>query len=382
MKKDSLNDVLPYFSPIDWINPAVKPLGLGSDFRQYLALHKEAGLENLDNAEILILGSPNNTAADTVRSHLYALGGFEELNKVADLGNFRNGKSIGDTLKGWEDVLFELGKKEKIIIIIGGHSEGIGSTLNGMSQLEHPINLAVISPDLHLINDPKDQEASYLNRQLLDPKSQLFDFTHLAYQSYFTENASLELLDKMYFNYVRLGELRTDIREVEPYFRNSDILAFSLASIRYSDAPGTRLNSANGLYAEEACQLARFAGLSDKLTTLHLFDLGSEEGIHDVTANLTAQIIWHFIQGITQRKKDYPFAQISSYHKYIVNVPQADHEINFYKSPYTERWWLEVPYPPSQYERSLIVACTAKDYQMACNGEIPDRWLKNYQRIC
>ena len=155
-----------------------------------------------------------------------------------------------------------------------------------------------------------------------------------------------------------------------------------MASIRHSDAPGTRLPSANGLYAEEACQLARFAGLSDKLTVLQLLDLADKEMADPVTANLSAQIIWHFIQGVSQRKKDYPFASISQYNKYIVSVPKVEHEINFYKSPSTERWWLEVPYPNPKYKRTIIVACTARDYQMACKGEIPDRWLKNYQRIC
>ena len=103
---------------------------------------------------------------------------------------------------------------------------------------------------------------------------------------------------------------------------------------------------------------------------------------HPVTVNLSAQIIWHFIQGVNQRKLDYPFSSIKSYSKYIVNIPQAEHEINFYKSPKTDRWWLEVAYPDAKYPRSLYIACTYNDYKMACNGEIPDRWLKNYQRIC
>jgi len=381
MTNESLNDLFHYFDPVEIMHPAISPIGIGSGFGQQISVHRDTDIPNLDKSSVFLLGTANHTKSDEIRKHLYALGGFEGLNQVVDLGNFRNGKSSADTRKGWEDVLFEFGKKQKVLIILGGCTEDIGLIMNSLSRLEQTINLGLVSPDLHLSSDPEDIQGTYLNRVLLNPDSQLFDFTQLAYQSYFTDPQTLELLDKLFFSHVRLGELRIDIREMEPHFRNSDVFAFSMASVRHSDAPGTRLKSANGLYAEEACQLARYAGLSDKLSVFNLFDLPEKE-FHPVTANLSAQIIWHFIQGVTQRKLDYPFSSIKSYSKYIVNIPQAEHEINFYKSQKTDRWWLEVAYPDAKYPRSIYVACTSHDYQMACNGEIPDRWLKNYQRIC
>lgn len=382
MTKESLKDLYPYFEPVEIMQPAIRPVGMGTDLGQKLGIHRGKKQPKPEEAKILILGAPDQPMADDIRKHLYAMGTMEGLESVLDLGNFRSGKTPEATRKGWEDVLFELGKQEKTIVVLGGDPEGIGLILNGLSRLEHPINLGLVSPDIHLKAHPQEMEETYLNRILLNPDSQLFDYTHLAYQSYFTDPDSIELLEKLFFSHVRLGELRTDIREMEPHFRNSDLLAFSLAALRHSDAPGTRLQSANGLYAEEACQLARYAGLSDKLSLFHLFDFPESGGFHPVTANLAAQIIWHFIQGVIQRKLDYPFSPIQSYSKFIVNIPQAEHEISFYRSPKTDRWWLEVPYPDPKYPRSLYVACTQRDYQMACNGEIPDRWLKNYQRIC
>lgn len=382
MTNESLNDLFHYFDPVEIMHPAISPIGIESGFGQQISVHRDIDKPDLDQSSIFILGTANNKNSDEIRKHLYALGGIDGLKQVVDLGNFRKGKSNADTRKGWEDVLFEFGKKQKILIILGRHMEDIGLIISGLSRLERPLNLGLISPDLHLISDSGDMQGTYLNRVLLNPDSQLFDFTHLAYQSYFTDPESLELLEKLYFSHVRLGELRTDIREMEPHFRNSDVVAFSMASIRHSDAPGSRLKSANGLYAEEACQLARYAGLSDKLSVFNLFDMPEKKEFHPVTVNLSAQIIWHFIQGVNQRKLDYPFSSIKSYSKYIVNIPQAEHEINFYKSPKTDRWWLEVSYPDAKYPRSLYIACTYNDYKMACNGEIPDRWLKNYQRIC
>lgn len=382
MTEESLNDLFHYFDPVEIMHPEISPIGVSSNFGKQISVHRDIKKPNLDKAKVFILGTTDRRKSNEIRKHLYALSGMDGLNKIVDLGNFRNGKSDVDTRKGWEDVIFELGKKQKIIIILGGHVEDIGLISGGFSSLEHPFNLGVISPDLHLTSDPDDLQGTYLNRILQDPESQLFDYTHLAYQSYFTDSESIEMLEKLFFSHVRLGELRADIREMEPHFRNSDIFAFSLAAVRHSDAPGQRLKSANGLYAEEACQLARYAGLSDKLSVFNLFDLPDQEEFHPVSANLCAQIVWHFIQGVNQRKLDYPFSSIKSYSKYIVNIPQAEHEISFYKSQKTERWWLEVPYPDAKFPRSIYVACTSRDYQMACNGEIPDRWLKNYQRIC
>ena len=125
MKKDSLNDILPYFSPVDWITPAIEPMGLKENFGENISVNNETVTIAPDEAEVILIGSPNSKSADATRSHLYHLSTCEGLEKVADLGNFRNGKSAVDTRKGWEEVLFELGKKQKIIIILGESSEGI-----------------------------------------------------------------------------------------------------------------------------------------------------------------------------------------------------------------------------------------------------------------
>ncbi|MBT7466563.1 MAG: arginase [Bacteroidetes bacterium] len=382
MNDDSLSDLLHYFDPVEVLQPAISPIGLAKNLGDKTQINTGGRGISLKDASIIIIGAPGDPIADRIRRHLYALGPIDELEGIVDLGNFRQGKTARDTHKGWEDVITELGRKQKIILILGGSTEQIGNQINAFTRLEHPINLMLISPDFHLAAKPKEADATYLNRVLLQDDNFLFDFTHLAYQSYYTDPATLELLDKLYFSYMRLGEIRQDIRETEPYFRNTDMLAFSMSAIRASDSPGSRLHSANGLYAEEGCQLARYAGLSDKLMCFSLLDTDSDLGSNEITPNLGAQLIWHFLQGVSQRKSDYPFAPIKSYQKYIVNLPRAGHDINFYRSPKTDRWWLEVPYPNPKYPRSVYVACTVRDYQLASNGEIPDRWLKTYQRIC
>jgi hypothetical protein len=59
-------------------------------------------------------------------------------------------------------------------------------------------------------------------------------------------------------------------------------------------------------------------------------------------------------------------------------------EVIFYKSNKSERWWMEVPYPPqagSKYERHHLVPCDMQDYEQAMKNEIPNLWWKTYQKL-
>src|SRR3546814_12147787 len=58
------------------------------------------------------------------------------------------------------------------------------------------------------------------------------------------------------------------------------------------------------------------------------------------------------------------------------------HEVVFYKSNRSGRWWMQIPYPEqhSRNDRFHLVPCSYRDYQQASSGEMPDRWWKTYQK--
>ena len=59
-------------------------------------------------------------------------------------------------------------------------------------------------------------------------------------------------------------------------------------------------------------------------------------------------------------------------------------DIVFYKSDKTERWWLEVPYPPEKgikFERHYLIPCDYEDYEKASQNELPDLWWKTYRKL-
>ena len=84
----------------------------------------------------------------------------------------------------------------------------------------------------------------------------------------------------------------------------------------------------NGFKSDQICQIAKYAGMSDKLSCLGLFDINPNH--NSSSDNLVAQIIWYFIEGVNCRIKDDDFKDDSNYQKY--NVLVEDDELIFYKS--------------------------------------------------
>jgi hypothetical protein len=204
----------------------------------------------------------------------------------------------------------------------------------------------------------------------------LFNLSFYATQAYFMSQAALDWLEAGHYEHHRLGVLREKMEEAEPGMRSTHVMSIDLNALRYSDAPDMPLVSANGLYAEEAVVLARYAGLSPQMQSLLLYGSPFE---HAVSASLAAQMIWYFVAGFTQRYPEHPTESDPGFMVYRTMMSNTVSEIVFYRSQRSNRWWMEVPHP---YEdRSVLLGCSYADYQRACDDELPDRWWRAYQRM-
>jgi hypothetical protein len=154
-----------------------------------------------------------------------------------------------------------------------------------------------------------------------------------------------------------------------------------LSAIRQSDAPACTHPSPNGFTGEEACQLSRYAGHSPSTKVYGVFNLVPQADQGGQTAHLASQIIWYFMDGLTQRLPEHPNQAPDRFKKFIVSMNEMEHDIIFYKSLDTERWWFEVPVLGKTRQRHLLISCSQEDYQKACNHEIPDRWLNAFQKL-
>ena len=68
------------------------------------------------------------------------------------------------------------------------------------------------------------------------------------------------------------------------------------------------------------------------------------------------------------------------YKLFRVLIEDGDHELVFYKSPKSGRWWVEVPIQTKENKRHTLVPCAHQDYLRATKGEIPMRWWKALQK--
>jgi arginase family enzyme len=324
-------------------------------------------------------------APDQIRKYLYALKHNWPTLSIIDLGNILPGKRSEDTLHALTEVVHGCCKSGVIPVVIGGSSDLCFAMYRGYEKLEQVINLVSIDNqfDLGDVEAPLTAK-SYLNKIILHQPNFLFNYSCLGYQTYFVTQSERDLMERLFFDVHRLGEVQADLREVEPVVRNADMVSFDISAIRQSDAPGNRNATPNGFYGEEACAIARYAGLSEKLTSFGLFEVNPLADNNGQTSHLAAQMIWYFIEGCASRKHDGFFRESRDLLKYTVTTDAEIEEIVFYKHLRSDRWWMDVPYPDSalsRFRRHQLVPCSYKDYKSACNNEIPEKWWKNFQKL-
>lgn len=323
--------------------------------------------------------------SENFRNFFYDLNiGIDWKMPLYDLGNILPGNELKDTYFAVSQVVSELVKKKVVPIVIGGSQDLTMAVYKGYETLEQLVNLCCVDHKLDLGNPEEEPDSDgFLSNLLLQRPCYLFNHANIGLQAPFASKSEFDLFEKLYFDVCRLGEFNADFRKAEPHLRNSDILSIDFKSIRASELREPEYTSPNGFYADQICQIAKYAGISDKLTSLGVFNYVSEVSAGS-SSFLLAQIIWYFIDGVSQRKGDFPLGSKKDYLKFTVHLDDFKDEVIFYKSNKSERWWMEVPYPPQKgvkYERHHMVPCDVEDYERAMKNEIPDLWWKTYQKL-
>ncbi len=385
-----------YFEPINLSGyefaDKAKRCKLGDVVRGHLKRNSFPDLEGVNIAIIGVLEDRNAisnqgcaTAPNEVRKHLYQLFEGAYNVKLADLGNIKMGHTVADTYFALSNAVKELLKQHIVPIIIGGSQDLTYANYQAYEDLGQIINIVAIDPIFDLGKTEREiSSQTYLSKIILHQPNFLFNFSNIGYQTYFVDQEAIELMKNLFFDAYRLGFVRSQIEEVEPIVRNADLISFDISAIRHSDAPANKIIAPNGFYGEEACQIARYAGMSDKLSSIGFYELNPENDYHGQTANLVAQMIWYFIDGYYNRKHEFPHKDKRQFIKYHVNIEAQKEELVFYKSKKSDRWWMEVPIRSQQkvkLKRHHLIPCSYQDYQSSCNNDLPDRWWQAYQKL-
>ena len=352
---------------------------------------KQLNDESLDisKSDIAIIGITENRgtsinlgvsgAADQFRKKFYRLKKSNSTYRVADLGNLQNGEQLEDTMDRLKEVVEHLMAAKVVPIIVGGtHDLAYAQYMSYESKKDL---ISVLNVDAKLdVEANGDTNETFLSKLITHKPNFMFSYNHLAHQSYLVESAAISALDKLYFEAMRLGELRENFQHAEPIIRLANMMAFDMTAIRNADATGNANAQPFGLSGEEACQLMWYAGMNEKMSSVSITEYNPDlDDQHFSTGATVATMVWYFIEGFYNRKDTGQFNS-DQYTKYTVSFESTEDTMTFYKSKSTEKWWMLVNYGEKFLDRAYI-PCSYEDYTTATHGDFPERWIKAQAKL-
>jgi arginase family enzyme len=348
-----------------------------------IVFHTKDEFPNIKKIKIAIIGVLENRGdpdafhevnLDFIRKELYSLYPGNWNVSIADFGDLLPGDKLEDTYFALHKVTTFLLKNNVIPIIIGGTQDLTYPLYRSYDELEQMVNLVSIDNKFDLGKEEQGlSKDSYLSKIIVDEPNNLFNFSNIGYQSYYVPQEENDLIEKMFFDAYRLGEISNSISIAEPLLREADLVSMDMNAIKSSDSGNSNNFKPNGFSGKEICTLSRYAGISDKVSCLGIFN-------HNDTIQesvLIGQIIWYFIEGINFRANEYPFSSKDNYLKYI--VPIDNDEIVFYKSDKSDRWWMEIKNNlkgNNNNHKTSLISCSYEEYLLVINQETPERWWK------
>ena len=351
-----------------------------------VVLHTQTDFPVLENIALALITVNENRGAgkenkvddfEGFRKEFYRLYPGNWTVSMADLGTIEAGASIEDTYFVLKKLVEELVKKRIIPIVIGGSQDLTYAMYRAYDNLDQMVNLVAVDNQFDFAKENALPSNSYLSKIIIEEPTNLFNYANLGYQTYFNSQEEIDLIEKMYFEAYRLGEVATNIAIAEPVFRDADLVSIDVTAVQSSFSGNFSEFNPNGFNGKEICSLTRYAGISDKVSAFGIFNF-NETAQETV---LIAQMVWYFIEGFSFRSNEYPFGSKEKFIKYI--VPIDEEELVFYKSNISGRWWIEIPFLTNvnnKLKRITLLPCTNEDYLAACEQEIPERWWKAQRR--
>jgi arginase family enzyme len=352
--------------------------------------HTEVLFPDLKFTEIAVFNVPEYDGSKNspsqfdckIRALFYSFH-HENLPRISDLGILQLMPTRKESFIRIQSVCEQLLHNGIIPFIIGGGHDLSYAVYKAYVSLDKFITLTTIDSKFDIgLEDDNLASFSHLGKMISHKPSHLFHFTNLGYQTYFVSSIANDMLQAMNFDTIRLGELKANFTDAEPIMRNTDFLSFDISAIQHAYAGANVYSSSNGLNGEDACKLMRYAGVSDKITAVGLFEYNQDLDVNNQTAYLLAEMLWYFLDGYTIRKDELN-PNMNDCSKYTVAFEDGKNEITFYKSQKSGRWWIGIPIikegvnEPQKY----YVACSYRDYEIANQGEIPERWLKTLNKF-
>lgn len=344
-------------------------------------VYEEHHQPDIESADIILLGvgeergsesgKTGTNGPDAIRREFFRLYNWHRDIKLADIGNLQSGAFLADAYAAMKTVIAELLAINKTVIILGGSHDLTYPQYKAYASQQLIIEATVADALIDLKEESSVRSERFLMDILTEQPNYLRHYNHLGFQSYFVHPRMLETLDKLRFDCFRLGRIRENMEESEPVLRHSDLFSLDINIIRHTDAPANQL-SPNGFSGEEACSLARYAGMSSRLSSFGIYGYRPEKDKEQLTARQISQMMWYFMDGRAVRNREAVLEDRDAFWEF--HIAFSDIETVFLKSKKTGRWWMQLP------DREFV-PCAYNDYLMASNNEMPERWLRHQERL-
>jgi formiminoglutamase len=330
---------------------------------------------DVNNIRIALVGLDGD-AADAVRRYLYPMSfPFGKL-EIMDFGNARRRQA-----SFLVPIIRELMDSRIVPVLIGGAAGMVAAQYRAFKSLKESICQVLVDERVPFLSTETADERHYFNDIIHQKHSRLFHLGLIGCQSHYINNSTFEYIRRQQYDIIRLGYAKANLPELEPIIREADLLSLHLSALKQMEAPAQDTNSPSGFFSEEACQISRYAGMSDKLSAFGLYGYVPEKDKDGQTAQVIAQMIWYFLDGFYNRKNDFPVST-DGLVEYIVDFKDLDYQLTFWKSSKSGRWWMQIPVKTNKkLQRHRLIPCSYNDYKMASQDELPERLMRALQRF-
>ena len=297
---------------------------------------------------------------------------------IADLGDLPNGEKVEDTYFAIKEIGIHLKQMNIIPVFIGGSHDLMLPLYEVFQNFKQLVN--IVSVDRSFDFSQEDElisGRSYMSKIIMEKPNVLNNYTNIGFQSYYCAEQEKDLMEKLYFDSIRLGQVLNQPALAEPVFRDADVVSFDMKCLSWHAIADPLKGQPNGIDSRTICSLTRYAGISDRVSFLGFFEIPSTP----MTDQLLAQMIWYLIEGVQLRFDEYPLST-RDFLKYSVTL--SDQIMVFHKSDKSNRWWMELTnnsHLNNKIKSTTLLACTEKDYLDAMEDKIPERWYNAVKRI-
>lgn len=388
-------DLSLYFDPVSITSLHIPDAESLTDRLLYrVMMYNPEASVNISEADIAIVGVPEvrnacqnpscSLAPDEIRRQFYQLYAWRKDVRIIDLGNLRLGNTVEDTYRAVSEVIAHLVENNVVPVILGGSNDLAFANYRAYEMMERVANVVAIDSCFDLGSESKPiRSDAYVNKMVLQQPNFLLNYANIGFQSYMNSPESVNMMESLFFETYRVGVMRRNLEEVEPIVRNADMVSLDISAVRRPDAPGCPHNSSNGFYGEEICQIAKFVGLSDKLSSFGIYEYDPTLDFNNQTSQLIAHILWYFVEGFIFRQSEGQFKNKNDYRQFNISVTGALDEMVFFNSKKSGRWWVIVPIYQKDKDQvqHYYLPCSQRDYQLACEDKISDRWWRTYHKV-